>query len=67
MAILGATWAQTTAAHIYTIHDIHALIAEEFAPRGLLRAGISWQVCRPPVVDLEFEMDCRGVATELVI
>ena len=67
MAILGASWAQTTAAHIYTIHDIHALIAEEFAPRGLLRSGLSWQVCRPPVVDLEFEMDCRGVATELVI
>jgi hypothetical protein len=31
------------------------------------RDSISLQDCRPPVVDIEFEMDCRGVARELLL
>jgi hypothetical protein len=41
--------------------------AEEIARRGAARHGLTWQYCRPPVVDLEFEMDCRGISRELVI
>lgn len=34
---------------------------------GAVHSGITWQYCRPPVVDLEYEMDCRGVRRELVL
>jgi hypothetical protein len=29
--------------------------------------GLTWHFNRPPVQELEFEMDCRGVAVERVI
>ena len=32
--------------------------------RGAAHAGLTWHYCRPPVQDLEYEMDCRGVAVE---
>jgi hypothetical protein len=35
--------------------------------RGAARGGLTWHFCRPPVVELEYEMDCRGLAFEQVI
>jgi hypothetical protein len=35
--------------------------------RGAGRAGLTWHYCRPPVQDLDYEMDCRGVAIERVV
>jgi hypothetical protein len=29
--------------------------------------GMTWHYSRPPIVDIEFEMDLRGVAREMVI
>ena len=34
------------------------------APRG---PGLTWHFARPPVIDLEYEMDCRRVMREVVI
>ncbi|MDB5375017.1 MAG: hypothetical protein JWP04_3659, partial [Belnapia sp.] len=67
MAALGAGWAQTTAVQVYTVHDIHPFLGEELVGRGAARHGITWQHCRPPVVDLEYEMDCRGLPLERVL
>jgi hypothetical protein len=67
MAALGADWRATTAVQAYTVHDLHPFLAEEIAARGAARHGLTWQFCRPPVVELEFEMDCRGVPVERVI
>ncbi len=67
MGELGVGWADTTGVHVYTVHDIHPLMASELMGRGAGESGVSWQFCRPPVVDLEFEMDMRGVSRELVI
>lgn len=67
MGKLGVGWADTTGVHVYTVHDIHPLMASELIRRGAGESGISWQFCRPPVVDLEFEMDMRGVMHERVI
>jgi hypothetical protein len=66
MAELGIGWKDTTATQLYTIHDIHALFADEIVRRGAARAGLTWHYNRPPVVDLEYEMDCRGVAVERI-
>ena len=63
---LGADWTAVSAAHIYTGHDIHRFLASHFAASGLLRNGLDWQVCAPPILELEFEMDVRRVAYELL-
>ena len=67
MALLGFKWADTTASQLYTVHDPHAFLASEIVRRGAATRGLTWHFARPPVVDLEFEMDCRGVGVERVV
>jgi hypothetical protein len=67
MGRLGFGWADATGVQAYTVHDVAPFLADAFAPRGALRHGLTWQLCRPPVVGLEFEMDVRGIAVERVI
>jgi hypothetical protein len=67
LALLGASWAETTAAQVYTVHDIHPFLGGEIVRRGAARGGLTWHFCRPPVRGLEYEMDCRGVADERVV
>ncbi len=64
MSALGFGWGQTTGVQLYTVHDIHPFIADEIAKRGAMRAGLTWHFNRPPVRELEYEMDCRGIAVE---
>lgn len=64
---LGADWDALTAAQVYTVHDIHPLLQSHFAAHALTRLGLSWHVCAPPITGLEFEMDVRGVASEIVL
>jgi hypothetical protein len=63
----GYGWKDTTAVQAYTVHDFHPVVADELVRRGAMRSGLTWHFARPPVVDLEFEMDCRRVARETVI
>jgi hypothetical protein len=67
MRALGATWADNTGAHLYTIYDVHPLLEREIVARGASSKGLSWHYARPPVEDLDYEMDVRGVSTEIVI
>ncbi|MGE8546902.1 2-amino-5-chloromuconate deaminase CnbZ [Alcaligenes sp. Marseille-Q7550] len=67
MQVLGFEWADITATHAYTVHDVHAFMASELARRGAIRNGLGWHLARPPVVDLEYEMDCRRVLNERVL
>lgn len=67
MRALGFNWADCTAAQLYTVHNIHPFLADELVRRGAMRAGLTWHFNRPPVRELEYEMDCRGVATERVL
>jgi len=67
LAGLGGTWQNTTAVQLYTVHDISPFLESELGARGILRSGLTWNYCRPPVVDLEYEMDCRRVFEEQVI
>lgn len=64
MGLFGYRWADATAAQIYTIHDIHPFMASEIMQRGAGRNGAIWHLARPPVVELEYEMDCRSVEVE---
>jgi hypothetical protein len=52
---------------VYTVHDIHAVLGKEILPRTGNGAGLTWHYCRPPIEELEYEMDVRGVAAERVL
>ena len=67
MAQLGFQWSDTTATQVYSVHDFHPFLADELVRRGAMRAGLTWHFNRPPVQELEFEMDCRGIGLERVI
>ena len=45
----------------YTVHDFHPVFADALVRRGAARSGLTWHFARPPVIDLEYEMDCRRV------
>jgi hypothetical protein len=49
------------------VRDLYPFLADEIVRRGAAGAGLTWHFCRPPVRQLEFEMDCRGIATEQII
>lgn len=67
LGALGKSWAEVTETQAYTVHDLHPFLAGEIVARGAAPGGLTWHFARPPVVELEYEMDCRGVAREIVI
>jgi hypothetical protein len=67
LAAFGFHWKNTTAVQAYSVHDFHAVLADELVRRGAVRSGLTWHFARPPVIDLEYEMDCRRVMRETVI
>ena len=66
---LEVTWSDVTAIEVYSVHDLHPLFESTILPalQGAGRRGICLHYARPPVVELEFEMDVRGVHKELVL
>ena len=62
LAAFDLSWADTTATQVYTVHDLHPFLADEIVRRGAARSGLTWHYARPPVRELEYEMDCRGVS-----
>lgn len=64
MAAFGAKWADTTATHVYTVHDLYPFLADEIVCSGAAEHGLNWHFARPPVQGLEYEMDCRSVPVE---
>jgi hypothetical protein len=67
MAALGFGWADVTTTQLYSVYDIHSLLADEIVTRGAAPAGLTWHYARPPVEGLDLEIDVRGVSRELVI
>jgi hypothetical protein len=67
LQLLGFGWADTTASQVYTVRDIHPFLAEELVARGAAHFGLTWHYNRPPVRELEFEMDCRAINRERVL
>jgi len=65
LAALGFGWADAISVQAYTMHDIGPLMIDELVRRCSTDC-ISWHLCRPPIVNLEYEMDVRGAAREVV-
>ena len=66
---LGGDWDQVTTVDVYTVYPRENLLEETVLARmgPARRHGIRWYPTRPPIVDIDFEMDLRGVRAELVI
>ena len=66
---LGGDWSRVTAIDIYTPHPIHEFLADEILrpAGGAAIHGVRWYPSRPPIQGLEYEMDLRGVARELIL
>jgi hypothetical protein len=66
---LGVGWPDVTAIDIYTAQPIESFLADTvLAPAGAAAVhGVRWFPSRPPVIGLEYEMDVRGVAREVVV
>ncbi|WZO97788.1 hypothetical protein EP7_004839 [Isosphaeraceae bacterium EP7] len=64
---LGVPWSATTAVDVYTAHPTSPELMERILGRAGEAAihGLRWFQARPPIVDIEFEMDLRGVRSEL--
>jgi hypothetical protein len=67
LGAFGFGWKDTTAVQAYSVHDFHPAVRDELVRRGAIRSGLIWHFARPPVIDLEYEMDCRRVMRETVI
>jgi hypothetical protein len=67
MSAFGGHWNQATAVQLYTVQDVFPLLETELGRRGVLRNGLTWHFNRPPVVGLDYEMDCRCVHIERVV
>jgi hypothetical protein len=58
----GLTWRDASAVQIYS--------GSPFPVEYIVRRagpGLQWNYCRPPIEGLDFEMDVRGLPTELVL
>jgi hypothetical protein len=64
---LGGGWGDVTAIDVYTIHPIEPFLSETILERVRPAAahGVRWFYSRPPIIGIEYEMDLRGVRTEL--
>ncbi|MGH6715276.1 MAG: 2-amino-5-chloromuconate deaminase CnbZ [Bradyrhizobium sp.] len=67
MSAFSGGWPDTTAVQIYSVRDIFPFVEDELGKRGALSNGLTWHFNRPPVVGLEYEMDCRRIHRERVL
>jgi len=59
---------RATAIDVYTAQPIHDYLDDILRPAGPAAIhGVRWFPSRPPIQGLEFEVDLRGVARELVL
>ena len=64
---LGVDWPLVSAIDIYTAHSLTPLLPEIVLSRVGAASihGVSWHFTYPPIEEIEYEMDMRGVRTEL--
>ena len=67
LTLLGFSWKDAVTTQAYTVQNIGHLAGEVLAARGACAGGLVWTYARPPVIGLEYEMDVRGAAREIVI
>ncbi|MCB1019810.1 MAG: RidA family protein [Acidobacteria bacterium] len=66
LAAMSLGWDAVTQSNVYSVHDIHPLMAGTILPKlgAGARHGIRWHYAAPPVLEIEYEMDLRGLRRE---
>ena len=69
LSALGTSWADCTAVNIYTVHPISGFLHDDILlPLGDAAIhGVHWHYTRPPIEEIEFEVDARGVSQEIML
>jgi hypothetical protein len=67
LAALGFSWKDALSTQAYSVHDIGPLVEAEIVRRGAGAGGLVWHFARPPIVGLDYEMDVRGAARDIVL
>lgn len=62
---VGASWQSVTRTQVYSTREVGGLLADEV--HAVTGQPFTWQACEPPVVELEFAMDCRRVGQDTVL
>lgn len=64
---LGADWSLVNTVNVHTAHSLTPLLPEillgRIGPAGI--HGTTWHFSRPPIEEIEYEMDVRGTQTDL--
>jgi hypothetical protein len=66
---LGVAWSNVTAIDIYTVQPVETVLGPVVLDAiGTATAhGLHWHHARPPIDELAYEMDVRGVRTEMFL
>jgi hypothetical protein len=67
LGLLGFGWTDAISTQVYTVHDVGPLVGDELAATGIAPEAFAWHYARPPIEGVEFEMDVRGAAREIVL
>ncbi|HIT77019.1 MAG TPA: hypothetical protein IAA98_15685 [Candidatus Avipropionibacterium avicola] len=62
---IKSSWADVTRTQVYCTRDVGSLLPVEV--QDVTGRDIDWFACQPPVVELEFEMDCRRTGVEVIL
>ena len=66
---LGVSWDDCTGVNLYTVHSMDSYLVEDILkPIGATAIqGVHWYYTRPPIEEIEFEVDARGVSQEIIL
>jgi len=66
---MGVSWNAVTNLVVFSVHDFYPILRDLLLPRtGVAKNyGIRWYFARPPIQELEIEIQIRGCARELMI
>lgn len=69
LRLLGVDWRAVNRTNVYTVHALERIVREVLEPRTDLasRNGMNWFYSRPPIEEIEYEMDVRGGCNEISV
>jgi len=68
-AALGVAWRGATRVNAYTVHPLESYLVDIILGNisGAAAHGLHWFYSRPPIADMDFELDARSTAEEIFI
>ena len=68
LAGIGASWDEVTMINVYAIDHVAEVVRSVVLPQaGRDADSVHWYPSLPPVADVRWEMDVRGVRRELMV